>query len=443
MSSLRRFTQLDPTTPLAIAPVEQVNLEALVEQTQALELVAAELDTHRQALMGLESIQVRLEAMGEATLSPRAAHAMHLAYQSAISGLERYHETLPALECFGVQDPAVMQSVSMESIGSAVRRSIDLVLNAIKRVGAMFARMLERIAPYTRALDMEHRQIELVLRGLAGAHPQVAEIPLGVRGTTISTEQAAVQQVGDLVRNLNELDHQYSVIAGTHQSNMQKLATLYSRSLQQPPTTAESVEAWKQELNAGMLQYGPGALSQSFRALKRVTDARFPATGTQAASPLPGQRSIIFVAPGAHEGTATLSQTLRHRIELTRLNPGVAKNYATVMMRTMTPGEMMEVWRLCGLLLRTVFQATAYGEQHRAQDLGAGIQKSARRLELEYQGPQGALAEGIAAGATISTWTTLPYVPLTTLSISVVGAALDTLRRHIATYHAAPSQTTV
>lgn len=415
------------------APTETLNPEDLLHHTQTLELVASEITAHRHALAALESIQGRLVSFAGTPLSPRAAQAFHNAYANAIAGLERYHETLPALECFDGSNAGLALTVSTESIGQAVRRAIDLVLAGLKRMGELMAKALERIAPHVRAMTFEVARQQQLVKGVFGQTPSAQEIALGMRASSVSTELAPVRQAADLIRNLDELTRQLDVITGTHQPNMEKLARNYQQALAHPPTDADGVAQWKHTLDQDMLKYGPTQLMSSFHAMKRVSDPRFSAVGTMAAAPLPGQRSLVFNIP--QSGTPGLGQTAQARVELTRLNQGGIKDFSAATMRAMSPAEIQEVLRLCERLLQEVAKATIYGQRNRTVELSKTTARAAQSLEANYNGPQGALAEVISAGATIATWMTLPYVPLITLASSVVGAALSVTRRHLLTYN--------
>lgn len=417
-----------PASPDAGAG-QPVHFDDLTQVGVDMESSLVQIAESQRTLASLERLESSLEAYADQPLTRTAAAFMHDSYTAAVAGMEGI-AVMPALECFGPADPQLLHSASLESIGSAVRRAIEIVVGAIQRLVEMVQRVLEKVSPHLRMLSFQLYRIKLLARQINGRFPEVPSHTLGMRASMVSTEMRPVINGGELIKNLNELDTQFGIIAGAYQRNMTKIKDVYVEIMDHPPTEESKVHEARAKLASVIEAAGPTRIQSLLSQQKKLTDPRYPAGRATAAAPLPGQRSLVLVKP---EGSA-ITEVVHQKIDLTRLNPSVVKNYSMVEMSTLMPQEVNEVLRLCEAIVDKLKSALHDGERWKVRQMADTVQKAQQSMEASYQGRQGEMAEIISAGATISGWISSPYLPMISLAVSVVSATLKLTGQHIRSY---------
>lgn len=427
-------------TPAVVeGPTDGVNIptqDEIQDSSSDLETALTNIQTAQRSLVALERLQSSLESFAGQPITPRAGAFLHDAYSYATAGLENIVEELPALECYGLQDSELMRSVSVETIGSAIRRTIEMVLNSIARLAKMLSEMLAKIAPNLQMLRFKAYQARLLSHQVAGRFPEVQQLPLGFSGTLASTELKPIATGGDLITNLNELNDQFGIVSGEYLRNVSSLQSYYIRRLSdlKDADSDEDVQKLLNELATQIAASGPSVVGGRFRSQKKIADARFPNNRAVSAAPLPGHRSIVIVSPAESDEANPISGLLDQHLDLTRLNPSVVKDYAASQMKTMLPTEINEALNLIDKLIARLVEALKGGERMRVNDMAKAVKRASEELEGRYEGRQGPMAELISSGATLSSWVAAPYMPMISLAVSVSTASLRLITQHIRSY---------
>ncbi len=430
----------DSGTPAVLeGPTEGTNIanpDQFTEPTRDLETALMDMQTAQGSLLALERLQSSLEAIAGQPITPRAGQFLHDAYSYATAGLEGIVEDLPSIECFGKQDSEALRTVSVETIGSAIRRAINMVLNAILRLGKALADLIDKLAPNLRVLQFNAYRARLLARQVAGRFPEVPEQTLGFSGTLASTELKPIATGGDLITNLNELNNQFGIVGGDYLRNVANLQSYYIRRLAdlKDADTDEAVQEMLNDLATQIAASGPSTVAGKFRSQKKIADARFPNDRAVSAAPLPGHRSMVIVSPSQSDATNPISGLLDQHLDLTRLNPSVVKDYSKKQMKTMVPTEINEALNQVDALIGRLGDVLKNGERIRVNDMAKAVKRASEELESRYEGRQGPMAELISSGATLSTWLASPYMPMISLAVSVVTASLRLITQHIRSY---------
>lgn len=395
-----------------------VDLEESLQQIQVAQ----------RSLVALERLQCSVESFAGTPMTQRSAEWFHHAYAQATAGLEGFTNELPSVEAFvHHQDTDVMRSVSLESIGSTVKRAIEIVLGLLKRLFWRYQRMMQILSPNLRRLQATRFRAELLSRQIAGRFPQVDEIRLGRHAKWLSTELKPPSNGGELTSNLNELEYQLNLIAGRYLDNISRIKDQYIQQLSRPVEDTEDAQERLKVVQDAVQKYGPAGLASEFRSLKRITDPRYPSGTTVAGPPLPGGRSIIVSGDPEVSGIA-------HKVDFTRLHPAAIKDYSDSMMRTLLPQEIRECLRLIGKLLGHIESALVGGRAVDLRRMADAVDRLSSKLESDYTGRQGDVAELVSYGASISNWLASPYLPLLSMTVSVCNSAVDALVQHIHSY---------
>lgn len=399
-------------------------------QVNDLESSLTQLQASQKTLVALERIQTTLVGFAGTPMTQRTAQFFHDAYAQATANMEGMGVTLPSLECYAYHDEPTMRAISQESIGSTIRRAVEIVMRAIARLGHILSELFDKISPNLRMQQLIHYRVTLLARQVAGRFPESGDIPLGWRAGLVSTELKPVETGGDVITNLNEFISQFKVITGPYMTGMTTLKRYYLNMLTDLPETDDGLEERLQGLASQMVVYGPANYASKFRSQKKISDPRYPSDRAVSAAPLPGQRSLIVVSADGEE----LSKQLQQHIDLTRLNPSITKDYSKSTMKTMLPTEINEVLKLCGTLIGLLKQALVDGGRLNVSDMAKSVKRASDELESSYAGRQGPMAELVSAGATISNWIATPYMPLISLATSVVSAAMKLTAQNIRSY---------
>lgn len=431
MPSLESISDVDVTESEAVDAALLDNADALVASQEALAGAQA-------TYWSLEALREELSSTPLRTVTTADVAGMESAYldiasTSAARGLE-----LPAL----VVDESSMNGTrgraGLESVSGAIGRALTAVLNAIKTMIANFTALLERVSPALRLLGMSLYRLQERLRGVAARHAVSDEVQIGRWAGLLSRERQATKAGPEFIRALDDLRSQAQVVSTGVTSSIESAVDKYTQLLSGTTDFSnDGLDRLGEEISKILDRYSPAKLGSSFRSQERITDPRWPDGSATAATPLPGQRSLVFVNVAPDPGaslTDRLRAQMRSGMTLTRLAPNSARDYTDATMGAMTFTELRTAMDLLKSLFTIVEGQIIGGQRNRVRTAGKKMVDAVVKIESAVEDRSSHVARLIAVSGTLSGWITNPYIAMLSHSIAVLTAYTRVMEIQVRNY---------
>lgn len=415
-----------------VAPTTEMSLDSMIQCTASLEACQQELRRHNGLLNRLTRLHVLVSGQSHTQVAPKTIASLESVYSIIAEQASINNIVLPALESDASAMGGARLNNSLESIGAGIKRAVDYVIAAIRRLTNLFIRLIEQISPNLRMMRLKLYRLRQQANGVSGAPTPAGTLALGRSAGLYSTELAAPKSGAMVVRGLNEFRDQYSVVAkAVYDSNL-GVAKEYTRLLESAPTGGDA-EAWVESIIQLLQSRNPSNFAPRFKAPQRVSDPRWPAGSAVAPPPVVGQRSLVVVhiTPASDKASDRLQAATDSGLVFTRLNPGVTKDYSAVQMSVMSYQEIIEAVKCMEDLLSIIEEQIVGGRRNHVKDVCRRLAAAAERAGGTIQADGALVTQAFNAVGSVTAWLANPYIAMTSHSISVISAHMRLVEHHL------------
>ena len=401
------------------------------------------LEIHGRSADALESLYERVRQFEGSPVNRQTAQMMHLSYQSAIQGLEQYHQSLPSLECFSGPMPDRALVISTEAIGDALKRAIEIVVQAVRKILKMIQTFMERLGPHLRMLYLRLMHARKRAREINGKIANTAALPLGSRWKWLSTEKEPSADGAQLARHLDHFTQHYKIINDNYVDYIEQIAYLYSQRLSDVRDENDAQQAIAQ-LTALIEKLGPQTFANRFKGARVISDGRWRNGATATVSePLLGQKSLIVIDGLKQDTTGGDQKTKLAVLQKSHIDFDTVDLWSTnndfthKEMRLLNASEIEQLTAVCEQLLGYVQHTVLSGRRLRITRTAEQIEAAASAVEKRINSAGFTPPETMSLvllGRTLSKWLTSPYVQMTASASSILSAVIQTMYQHLDCY---------